>query len=89
MAAVFFGPFERNLGSIRVRPPVQRFSGVSVALQLCFVSCIEFSAQPRRVSFPQCSPLREFRQAFLPISQVKKLNRKMTGPLTSWRQESR
>ena len=38
MAAVFFGPFEKNLGSIRVRPPVQRFSGVSVALQLCFVS---------------------------------------------------
>ena len=79
MAAVFFGPFEKNLGSIRVRPPVQRFLGVSVALQLCFVSWlfIEFSAQLQRVSFPQCSPLRELRQAFLPISQVKRLNRKM------------
>ena len=91
MSAVFFGPFERNLGSVRVRPPAQWFSGVRVAVRLCFVSWlfVEFSAQPRRVNFPQCSPLREVRQAFLPMLQIKKLNRKMTGPLTSWGQESR
>lgn len=43
MAAVFFGPFERNVGSVRVRPPTQWFLGASVALQLCFVSCLQSS----------------------------------------------
>lgn len=87
MAAVFFGPFGRNLGSVRVRP---RLSGSRVFVLLSGSALfIEFSARPRGVNFPQSSPLREDRQAFLPMLQIKKLNRKMTSPLTSWGQESR